>query len=347
MSLSNRSSIRAGQTFGLPPTRRDPVIDIFRAWAIVGMVTWHAVMWFVRDKCHVSHCEPLFSQIWHLIFYNGSLLSVPVFYFAAGLNLARNISRRRRKRAALRALQLIMLGYGLTFYVMGPDKWLHAYVLQSIGVGLLVMLALSWWRSGPVAAIAASYIATLYNDPGPGVLIPSFAAHESAWPVLFDGLSALMVTGGFATIPWMGFIALGIVVSSIPPRLHVRMAVISIAALPVGLALGVEKYPMSPGYLTFFASLLTLLYIALNRLRAPLSQWMAAAPIGRGFTQLSRHSLEIFIIHYLIGHTLWLVFPELRGGLIVALFAGLMFLAIAAALPDRLARHSHAPEPET
>jgi hypothetical protein len=311
------------------------------------MVIWHAVMWFARDKCHVSPCEPFFSETWHLIFYNGSLLSVPLFYFAAGLTLARNISRRRRKRAALRALQVILLGYGLTFYVMGPDKWLHAYVLQSIGVGLLVMLALSYSRIGPPAAIVSSYIATLYNDSGSGVLIPSFAAHESAWPVLVDGLSALMLTGGFATIPWMGFIALGILVTSIPPRLHIRMAAISIAALPIGLALGVEKYPMSAGYLTFFAALLALLYIGLSRLRPALSHWLAAAQVGRGFAQLSRHSLEIFIIHYLIGHTLWLLFPELRGGLIVALFAGLMFLAISAALPDRLARYSHAPEPET
>ncbi len=180
---------------------RNPVIDLLRGWAIVGMTIWHFAMRFGRTRCDVAVCTPELNGLWHGLFYNGSSLSVPLFYFTAGMTLALNLGRHRGPQVAARAVQVILLGYALTFFVMGPDQWLHAFVLQSIGFGLLLMAAFSRWRPGAMALYVIALAATLYNLGKPQVLVPSVAAHESMLPVLFDGIRALVIDGGFA-LPW-------------------------------------------------------------------------------------------------------------------------------------------------
>ena len=123
-------------------------------------------MWFSDTHCNARLCRPEVDFAWYAIFYNGSLLSVPLFYFCAGMTLAINLNQHGRRRIAARAFQIIAVGYALTFFVMGPQQWLHAYVLQSIGFGLLLMAASSRWRLGPHIVASLALAATLYKRAG-------------------------------------------------------------------------------------------------------------------------------------------------------------------------------------
>lgn len=267
---------------------RNPVIDFLRGWAIVGMVIWHSAMWFGHTRCDVAACAPALKGLWHTLFYNGSSLSVPLFYFTAGMTLALNLGHRRLARVVTRAIQIVLLGYALTFFVMGPDQWLHAFVLQSIGFGLLLMAAFSRWRWGAMALYLVAFAATLYNLGKPQVLVPRFAVHESVFPVLFEGVRAMVIDGGFAFLPLSGFIALGFTMNLFMVDMRRAVALFGLVALAAGALSGIAKYPMSPGYLLFFSGTAILAVLAFDRIHGKLSIWLSDTISGRAWTRLSR-----------------------------------------------------------
>ncbi len=311
---------------------RNPVIDLLRGWAIVGMTIWHFVMWFGHTRCDVAACTPELNGLWHALFYNGSSLSVPLFYFTAGMTLALNLERHRGPQVAARAVQVILLGYALTFFVMGPDQWLHAFVLQSIGFGLLLMAVFSLWHRGAMALYLIALAATLYNLDKSQVLVPSVAARESMLPVLIDGIRALVIDGGFALLPWSGFIALGFGMCRLSLNMRRPIALFGVMALAAGALLGIAKYPMSPGYLLFFSGIAVLAVLGFEHIRGGLAVWLDGSVPGRAWTRLSRHSLEVFVIHYVLGHGAAVMFPAWRLSFGAAVGLGLIFLLLAAAV---------------
>lgn len=273
-------------------------------------------------------CRSNLDIVWHLVLYHGSYLSVPLFYFASGMTLATNLERRRINDVAIRAIQIILIGFAMTFYIMGPDQWLHTYVLQSIGIGLLLMSALSHWGWGPILLYILAVTATIWNTSSTSVLVPDFASHETVVPVLADGVRALFVDGAFAVLPWSGFIALGYLFikhDSLP-----ALSIFFLALMVTGALLGIDKYPMSAGYLLFFSGFTVLCSYGLSLVSVQLHFWMHATVIGRTWNRFSRRSLEIFVIHYLLGHGIAVIFPGWRLSFPAAVALGIASVLLAA-----------------
>jgi uncharacterized membrane protein len=315
------------------PWHRDAAIDIIRGFAIVAMVIWHVVMWFSETRnCHVQSCGGSAGIAWWAAVYVGSLLSVPLFYLSAGMTLALNLERRGSKKIIRRAAKLVAAGYGFSALLGGWRHVLDAQVLQSIGVGIAFMLALSrarlgwWWLYGVSVLVASG------RDAGEQVLIPEYRDLATVRDFLSAGARALFFEGNFPVFAWGGFIALGYALRKQPLGwvLSLRHRVgVGIILMLAGSRFAISKYPMSLGYLVFFSGLCLLATAVLDRMSGKIGSWCSFTLLGRVFVFLSRHSLEIYLGHFLVGLLLVRSAPELKGPIWMILpLGGIAVIAI-------------------
>jgi uncharacterized membrane protein len=325
------------------PWRRDAVIDVIRGFAIVVMVIWHGVMWFSETRnCHVQSCDGSAGIAWWAVVYVGSLLSVPLFYLSAGMTLALNLERWGSKKIMWRVAKLVVAGYGFSAFVGGWRHVLDAQVLQSIGVGIAFMLALSQARLGWWWLYGASVLVASGREAGEQVLIPEYRDLATIGDFLSAGARALFFEGNFPVFAWSGFIALGYTLRKNPLgwglSLRHRM-VVGIILMLAGSRLAISKYPMSLGYLFFFSGLCLLATAVLDGVSGKIGSWCSSTLSGRVFVFLSRHSLKIYLGHFLVGISLIRFVPELKGPIWMVLpLGGLVVIAIGilAYVPVRL-----------
>lgn len=325
------------------PCHRDATVDVLRGFAVASMVIWHMVMWFSDTRnCHVQSCDDSAGIAWWAAVYVGSLLSVPLFYLSAEMTLALNLERWGPKRVVPRVAKLVAAGYGFSAFLGGWRHVLDAQVLQSIGVGIAFMLALSRARLGWCWLYGASVLVVSGRDAGKQVLIPEYRDLAMVGDFLFAGARALFFEGNFPVFAWGGFIALGYALRKNSwgsvLLLRYRM-VVGIILMFAGSRLAISKYPISLGYLLFFSGLCLLATAMLDRMSGKIGFWCSSTLPGRIFVFLSRHSLEIYLGHFLVGILLVRSAPEIKGPIWMVLPLGgmaVIAIGILAVVPARL-----------
>lgn len=313
-------------------TVRDLIIDIIRALAIIFMIIWHSLMWFSNTHCyHEGVCSFAQTLLWQGVYYIGSLWSVPLFYFSAGMALAVNLNRGKIARIWQRSLGLFLFGYLFTGFIMGLNQILHAWVLQSIAAGLLITLLFqSWGRSGIGILLLLAFCVSILNIGHP-VLTPDWALSTGLLDYVRKGFDALLINGAFPVFPWIGFIALGVIWQSATKRSRYRLLGLAVLMLTSPFFLPVNKYPLSPGYLLLFSALCVLL----TDIVMLISPWFerhrsrSVQAFQHSVTLLSSYSLEIFVIHYVFGHLVSAYFPYLKLPIIYSILPGFGLLMLS------------------
>ena len=329
---------------------RDPVIDVVRGFAITAMVVWHSVMLFSETRnCHLQTCGNLAKPVWWATVYVGSFLSVPLFYLAAGMTLAFNLEHGKGRRIARRALLVITAGYAFSAFVGGWRHILDVQVLQSIGAGILLMQVFSRFRRGWLLLYAVSMGVTAVNAGGKSVHVPEYSSLAMFPSYLLDGMQALLLDGNFPLLAWGGFMALGYGMRRVignPWSVRTRVALGTVLMF-ASFGDKVSKYPMSLGYLLLFSGLCLVIIASLDSVAVDLRIWCSSRRLGRIWVGISRHSLEIYLGHFVIGILATRTFPEFKipigGGLLVGVLAMLVIGLLLS--PSRATWHLRATDP--
>lgn len=309
---------------------RDPIIDNLRAVAIIFMVIWHSLMWFSTLHCYPqAACAPPQALFWQIVYYPGSLWSVPLFYFSSGMTLMININRGKTTQIWRRSLSLLLFGYLFTSFIMGANQTLHAWVLQSIAAGLLVTLLFHRWVRGGVGILLLLACCVSILNISHQVSTPDFALAAGLLAYLREGFQALLINGAFPVLPWIGFIALGVIWQSATERLRRWLLRLAVMVLAMPFFLPVEKYPLSPGYLLFFSGLCILLASSIGLVVPWINRYWDIGILQKGATLLSRYSLEIFVIHYALGHMASVYLPTLKLPIFYSVLPGFGLLMLS------------------
>lgn len=194
-------------------------IDMTRAVAILLMLEGHFVQITLAPEWHL-HGHPLYEKWLHVRGF-----AAPMFYMVTGMIFAFLISGaatdepffkvRRVRRGLLRVAELFFWGYLLQFqpylltgdHGIKPDSWLiTCHVLQSIAIGLLIMIAtfgvLRRARPEVHIAVFALYGFAMFLI---GVLL---ANQDGYWPSQAPAIIQNIVKGPtshFPVAPWLGF----------------------------------------------------------------------------------------------------------------------------------------------
>jgi uncharacterized membrane protein len=319
-----------GSTAGGALTRsgalRLNAIDLLRGLVIVIMVLDHVRDYFhlnalAFDPTNLEQTNPaLFLTRWITHF------CAPTFVFLAGVSSylqkangksPGDLSRFLLTRGLwLVALELTLIGFGFSF-----AAFTFLQVIWAIGVGMILLAALSWLPA--TAVLAMGMIILLGHSLVAPIDAADFGPAGVLWALAFEPGPA---PGGiviYPFVPWLGALlvgyGLGPVFARPAPARRAALLVLGLGSLALFVVLrglngygdpapwsvrpdpvftvlsfvNVSKYPPSPDYLLLTLGVAFLLLVALDRLRGP----VASVLLTFGRTPLFSYVLHIYLVH--------------------------------------------------
>lgn len=322
-------------------------IDIFRTTAIVSMVIWHSVAWFSKKYQGTD------IYIYNVIFFIGSYLSPPYFYFISGVTIYYKFTQKMLlgietnkiyRYFVSRGIKLIIFGYLYTFLIVGVDKIFHAWVLQSIGLSLIICCFLA---IKPRILLLVSLLFVLLSIlirsllDYQSVLIPGFFLSPVA---IYDMVKAIVLLGAFPLIPWASFMLLGVYCGAVEfgkKNKQDPYSIITIATFVIILgllfhysqftfnnpfiSLKLTKYPISLAYFFVTSGISVIFFHLVYRY---FKNSTGSNYIDSLIINVSKNSLQIFCVHYFIGTWLSKIFPNFKVDIYWSIIIGFSFLIL-------------------
>jgi uncharacterized membrane protein len=300
----------------MPPlVKRLPFVDALRGLAVAGMLIIHQSEWWLTP---VARRAGVFAALYFL-----SKLVAPIFLTLVGVALALRFGGCPNQRAnlgpvLLRGLKLLALGYVFNLSVWVPVWGLEEIaswdVLQLIGLAIVVcgLLLQTPWRARLALALGMGWLSTALALRHLGFL-PTYLA---------DVVHGRTPPAYFPIVPWMAYALSGTVLGE--AYLRARRAgrlsrfVTLATALGAGLLIvGALGRPWAvrfdpdelwlrefshphPTQLAFASGAVLLLFVGLQELYARGEPaWLEP------LMMMGRASLFIYILHHLVGYTLF------------------------------------------
>ncbi len=297
--------------------KRLKFIDTMRGLAVAGMLLIHFFEWWLKPAAKRTD---LFAWL-----YFAAKLVAPIFLLLVGVSLVLKVRRADKPTGlygdiVLRGLKILSIGYLLNLAVWVPFWGLDALliwdVLPLIGLSIIICLVLLEYTA---YYVRLAVIAVIFLE-APYMLDRFFPGLPYYFSAIVSGTAPLVY---FPIVPWLAYTILGTVVGEffleVQSRDSVTLFVIPAALIGSALAgLGLSGKPYAvyfdpqglwrtefshpPLAQTVFAvGVLLLLFAGL----CFLYQRRETVPLLRPLEMMGRESFFIYIVHYLLGFSVF------------------------------------------
>jgi hypothetical protein len=289
-------------------------IDLLRFVAITGMIVTHFVG-FMSDNALLPY-QILIKQY---VYYFGSLLSVPLFLYCSGFSMAYASLKKKStltrveiiKKNMLKGFVLLVFGILYTMLIHGFDKVTYFWILQCIGVYLIVFSLIFDMVALSSLLILISFAGVMIFQFFPQLYQLQVTSINNFKVIRY--LITLFISGNFAIIPWSVFFLIGIITGYRCAQQKLRIGCVIIIScvlivtslvlmnngdfriLEYSIGMAITKYPVSMNYVILFSGISLFL--------AAIGYWLfdykkIVLPSFNVIQRISTLSLTIFCVHY-------------------------------------------------
>jgi len=241
LSVDGASSIKS---------RRVVFIDVLRGYAILMMLQGHVIGVVLADE--YRNKEHWLYGILHYL----KGLTAPSFFLASGIIFSYLILRKEaggipyRRKGVTRGAWLIIIGFLLQWKpvfleYLGGDQWYGTFyflnsthVLHTVGLSLILIVALRSWFKGRRFYIMASVLACIVLFFGCYVYVQSFGGGAARVLEIF----LVKPYAVFPLMPWCGFVLIGAILGALgwekswfsSPKKMIALIVVGICLMVLG-----------------------------------------------------------------------------------------------------------------